>query len=237
VRAPAAGQTTALVILTLDHGKSERRSDVAQPFARRGAPEHQLALVSVRRAMGSRSQSTKSASESSPGGSMNLSANDDYTEERRLLTAEHYREVRRQRQAKQGGSIAGSSTDDDNEKPLPFTFQRLHEYRLAQLAAPATQEVLPTDDESYATRGTSMNAHPSDTTRDDSSETSTVPARVLLPEGVRAVHGLHFWTTLSPPRLIRRDWVPMSSAQGMRNIWPVRRQFVDEVLRGLHIGA
>jgi hypothetical protein len=28
-----------------------------------------------------------------------------------------------------------------------------------------------------------------------------------------------------------------SSAQGLRYIWPVRRQFVDEVLRGLYDGA
>ena len=37
--------------------------------------------------------------------------------------------------------------------------------------------------------------------------------------------------------LIRRGWVPMLDAQGLRYFWPVRRQFADEVLRGLYDGA
>jgi hypothetical protein len=135
----------------------------------------------------SRSHSTSSVTESSPGGDMNLSSNDDYTEERRLRAAEVRSDAEwlRQREpnSERDASRSRSSNDDYHEEPLPFTLQRYHEFRQERrrersgAARGSNEEYIEEDEfagnESLEARGTSINGQAGATTTDESSRTST----------------------------------------------------------------
>jgi hypothetical protein len=66
------------------------------------------------------------------------------------------------------------------------------------------------------------------------------PGHVVLPEGVRAVHGLQLAAAASVStrgsRVRDRNHPPTQGPPGLRNIRPIRRLFVEEVVGVLYDG-